>query len=666
MLDDRYRLVAPVGSGASAHVFLADDTRLRRRVAVKLLQEVLASDQHFLRRFEAEARLVAGLNHPHILAVHDWGHDGVPYLVTEYLAGGSLRSLLDSGIRLSESQALVVGLEAARALDHAHRRGLIHRDIKPDNLLFDDEGRLRIADFGLARALAESAITEPTGAFFGSARYASPEQARGSNLDGRSDIYSLALVLAEAVTGALAFDADTQLATLMARTERDFDPGESAGALRRPLLRAGRLEAAERPDADEFAVSLMATAEQLPRPEPLALGRSPVAEPAPGDRHDTTVVAASPDGDVSGAADAAAAGADASALTGPTDLDAGPGGAAGLGGERTDLSRRDRKVLARRERRRQRTDRLAAIERGEVRRRRWPWAIVAVVLLAAGAVAGWLVWDNNRVESFAAPNVIGASVDDLPDLLVDHDLVIRRLETRAEATTPGEVVAQDPEPGTAMEPGDELVVTVSLGEPLAAVPTDLVGLDLDAAGLQIEAALLTVGEVTQVFDEVAPAGQVMEVTTVLPELERGSPVDLVVSQGPAPRPVPADLVGIAVDDAVAAVEAARLSTSISEEYSDEVDQGLVISVEPESGTEVPVDSVVEILVSLGPEPVPVPDVEGLGITEAQRIIEEAGLVVIEIEGPPAQPVLTTDPPAGTEVFRGDRIVIFTVGAGTDG
>ena len=163
VLGDRYRLLRPVGSGSSGHVFLADDVRLRRRVAVKVLHPALADDEAFLRRFRAEARAAAALNHPNIMSVYDWGEevDG-PYLVCEYLGGGSLRSMLDMGRRLSTSQALLIGLEAARGLDYAHRRGLVHRDIKPANLLFDDDGRLRIGDFGLARALAEAAGPSPS------------------------------------------------------------------------------------------------------------------------------------------------------------------------------------------------------------------------------------------------------------------------------------------------------------------------------------------------------------------------------------------------------------------------------------------------------------------------------------------------------------------------
>src|SRR3954454_24781944 len=220
VLSGRYRLIAPIGTGASAVVYLADDTRLRRRVAVKILHQGLADDDAFLRRFRAEAHAAAALNHQHIVAVYDWGEDDhEPYLVTEYLGGGSLRATLDAGHRLSLSQALLVGLEAGRALDYAHTRGFVHRDIKPANLLFGEEGRLRVGDFGLARALAEAAWTEPSGSMLGTARYACPEQALGQPAGGKGDVYSLGLVLIEAVTGHVPFAADTTIATLMARVD---------------------------------------------------------------------------------------------------------------------------------------------------------------------------------------------------------------------------------------------------------------------------------------------------------------------------------------------------------------------------------------------------------------------------------------------------------------
>src|SRR4051794_11850171 len=272
VLSGRYRLIAPIGSGASALVYLADDTRLRRRVAVKLLHQALADDEAFLRRFRAEAQAAAALNHPHVLAVYDWGDDErEPYLITEYLGGGSLRAILDAGKRLTPSQALMVGLEAARGLEYAHTRGFVHRDIKPANLLFGEEGRLRIGDFGLARALAEAAWTEPSGAMLGTARYACPEQARGEAADGKGDVYSLALVLIEAVTGQVPFAADTTIATLMARVDTAVDVPAELGPLRNVLVSAGRPNRDERPDAGQFAVGLLAAAEELSRPEPLPL-----------------------------------------------------------------------------------------------------------------------------------------------------------------------------------------------------------------------------------------------------------------------------------------------------------------------------------------------------------------------------------------------------------
>ena len=291
VLGGRYRLIAPIGTGASAQVYLADDVKLRRRVAVKVLHAALADDDSFLRRFRAEAQSAAALSHPHIVAVFDWDDSDVPYIVTEYLGGGSLRAMLDAGHRLTTSQALVVGLETSRALEYAHRRGLVHRDVKPANLLFGDDRRLRLADLGLARALAEAAWTEPTGAVLGTARYASPEQAKGEKLDGRSDVYALALVLVEAVTGSVPFAADTTIGTLMARVDRPLEVPKALGALRGPLERAGHPERNLRPDAAELTSALLATAEQLDRPEPLPIVGAIADADIPDDGRDITVLA---------------------------------------------------------------------------------------------------------------------------------------------------------------------------------------------------------------------------------------------------------------------------------------------------------------------------------------------------------------------------------------
>src|SRR5882672_2953309 len=161
VLSGRYLLHGAIGTGASGRVYVADDQRLRRKVAVKVLHAGLADDAAFLRRFRAEAQLAASLRHPNIVTVYDWGEDEMPFMVLELLEGGSLRSILDRGDRLTPAQAAAVGRQVATGLDYAHVRGLVHRDVKPANLLFDEHGTARVADFGLARALAEASWTEP-------------------------------------------------------------------------------------------------------------------------------------------------------------------------------------------------------------------------------------------------------------------------------------------------------------------------------------------------------------------------------------------------------------------------------------------------------------------------------------------------------------------------
>ena len=206
------------------------------------------------------------------MAIFDWGADQhVPYLVLEYLGGGSLRAMLDRGRLLSPSQALMVGLEASRGLDYAHRRDLVHRDIKPANLLFGEDRRLRIADFGLARAIADAAWTEPAGVLLGTARYASPEQAKGEPVNGKSDVYSLALTLVESVTGEVPFAGETTVATLMNRLDRLMPVSAELGPLASVIERAGRPDPAERSTAAELGQGLITAAEKLPRPAPLAL-----------------------------------------------------------------------------------------------------------------------------------------------------------------------------------------------------------------------------------------------------------------------------------------------------------------------------------------------------------------------------------------------------------
>ena len=630
VVSGRYRLVASLGAGSSAQVFLADDVRLERQVAVKMLQPALADDDRFLRRFRAEARTVAAISHPNVVVVHDWGEDDVPYLVTEYLAGGSLRAMLHAGRTLSPSQALVVGLDVCRGLAHAHASGLVHRDLKPANVLFDTAGRLRIADFGLARAIAEASVTEPEGAVVGTARYAAPEQARGERLDGKADVYALALMLVEAVTGRVPFAADTTLGTLMARIERDLEVPEAVGALRPALERAGRLDPAERPDAEELGILLLAASERLDAPAPLPLvGALEEARLGGGvDEMTRTTMVPLPliaDGDD----------LDATAVAPPSPTDAEPPitpAGATIPGDGPDTAGRGR--------------------------RRWPVVLGALLLVALGAGAFFAV-DQLRTPTHEIPAVLGSQIDDLELIAEQNDWVLDQKKTRRDGTAPGEIVSTDPAAGEELEEGGTLVVVVSEGNQLTAVPTELDGLPLAEAAAALEAAGLDHSIARRVFHEEVPKDAVISSDGDIPaELPKGTAVPLVVSDGPEPRSVPDFADGAQYAAVAGELEAIGLVPVRQDEFSDDVAPGVVMRLSEAPGTEVPRGAEITVVVSKGPDLVAVPDLTGKTLAEAEAALEAAGLALGQDCCNSKGRVVTSDPPPGEKVKRGTSVNVF--------
>jgi serine/threonine-protein kinase len=625
VLGGRYRLLAPIGAGASANVFLAEDVVLRRRVAVKVLHPALAEDDAFLRRFRAEARAAAALNHPHVMAVYDWGEGGDegPFLVLELLGGGSLRALLDRGVRLSPSQALLVGLHTARGLDYAHRRGLVHRDIKPANLLFDDEGHVKIADFGVARALAEAAWTEPTGAVIGSARYASPEQARGETLDGRSDVYSLGLVIIEAVTGTVPFSADTTIATLMARTQSPVSAPDSLGPLGPIVERAGRLDPSERPEAAELARLLDGAARDLPRPAPIPVGEAVAAM-------DHLVV---PD-------------PDPTIITRPAPAKEQPKRT-----KATPLPVFDQDDTG--------SNLPVVPDAGERRRRRWPYVVLLVLLLAAGAVAGGIAIANARIPSHVVPAITGKTLDEARAEVRDEDFKVGIAGENYDEDVPqGQILQQDPKPGEKLKEGKTVAVTVSKGPQPRAVP-ELANLDRAAAEQRLSASGF-VPKIEKRNDENVKAGIVLDWNPKGTQA-RGAEITVVVSDGPAPRPIPNDLKGKSYDDAANELKALGLVPVRVDDYSDDVQTGQVFATDPAPGTPVAVGGKVTVKVSKGTATVTVPDVRGQSVDQATATLQQAGLNVTGLYGPRGAKgrVVLTDPQAGTKVKRGSGVVLYT-------
>ncbi len=276
VLGERYRITRVVSAGANTVIADAEDPELGRPVTIKLVRPEWAESPEFRHRFARTMKAMTTLSHPNIAAVYDWGEEQIgrrttAYGVVEYLAGGSLRDLFDRGRLLDPSQALMVGLEACRGLDFAHHKGLVHTELTPSKLVFGDDRRLRIVDFGLARLLGAHDWSEPATVATHVARYCSPEQALAQPVDGKTDVYSLALILAEAVTGTVPFAARSTVATLSARIGRLMPVSADLGPLASVLERAGRPEPAERSTASELGRALVGAAEKLPRPAPIPI-----------------------------------------------------------------------------------------------------------------------------------------------------------------------------------------------------------------------------------------------------------------------------------------------------------------------------------------------------------------------------------------------------------
>jgi beta-lactam-binding protein with PASTA domain/tRNA A-37 threonylcarbamoyl transferase component Bud32 len=655
VLGGRYRLVTPVGTGASAHVYLADDVSLKRQVAIKVLHPALAGDQAFLRRFRAEARAVAALNHPNVLRVYDWGEqDGEPYLVLEYLAGGSLRQIYDTRTLLTPQQAVRIGIEACAGLDYAHRRGLIHRDIKPANLLFDADGRLRIADFGLARALAEAAWTEPDGAILGTARYAAPEQVEGWVLDGKADVYGVALVLYEGVTGESPFIGDTTIATLMARIGALLPEHEALGPLGDVLVWAAAPDPAERYDAAQFGAKLVDLATSLPEPAPLPLVATEPADTDPfvmaaavglttvTDRPGLPVVrpGSEPIGDVTelglpGTADPMGPAAAPAADTEP-DTDAGSD---------TETPRHPR--------------------------RRWPLVVALCVLVTAlvGAGIAWAAEAKVFTPSGPVPELVGRSLPAATSVARAAHLEVQLAGRRTSITVPaGVVISQRPAARSGGRPvsvkhGSTIQLVVSSGLPQVPVPNVTTFSNCHDAVAAL-AAVHLVGvcpAAAAVYDSSVGVGGVVR-TEPAGSAPYGSTVTVVVSKGHAPVVVPAvSAPGSTYATAAAALTAAGFAPVQAQMYSSTVPVGQVISTVPDpSAGPVAFGSQVTVNISLGPKPVNVPSLVSRSSGEAVAALAALGLHAGGPYGPPgSRIVVSTSPDAGTSVPVGSTVQVYT-------
>lgn len=685
----RYRIEELVSSGSSAAVFNAQDDH--REVTVKVLSTDLGSDAEFAARFDRVMQATSALSHPTIQAVFDWGWvdlDGVPhpYVVSERLVGGSLRDVYDRGRRLSPSQALALGLDVSRGLDHAHRRNFFHGELSPSKLVFGADRRVRIIDLGISQLLADQWWADPSSLPTHMARYASPEQALGDAVGPPTDIYSLCLCLIEGVTADLPFIGDSTQSTLQARIGRLMPVSADLGPLAAVLERAGRPEPDERYSAAQFGRALMEQAAKLPRPEPIALVGSGLFDATPAPGIGVPPVAAPPQTPAAPTADVvsdeAETAVEAPVSTAP--LDPAFAISAEVAAQATaDDATDDEVVFAPPQSQDQalysapedsdevapppaemrapaglvgataaRSDATVAgggdggdggdgdgdggddDDGGSVRSRWLTRVVVPLALIVALAGLGLLAFRLFSTPSYEVPDLAGltttealAEVDDLGWIL---ELAIERsdLEPR-----PDHVVRTVPGPGQRLSRGEPFLIVASEGPEFRDLPV-LTGLSQAEAVSTLE-ALALVPELDEAFDEDTPLGEVIRWSVPSdPELSAGdqvlpgTEVLLVISLGPAPRTVP-DLFASPEAAAVEQLEALALAVEFTDPvFSDEAPAGTIASQTPPPGTEVARGSVIQLAISKGPDLVIFPDLSGTTFEEAQQLLAERDLEAV--------------------------------------
>jgi serine/threonine-protein kinase len=607
LLDGRYRIGPRIARGGMAGVYEATDTRLDRTVAVKVMHPGLGDDDEFAARFVREARAAARLSHPNVVAVYDQGDDtGTVYLAMELIDGITLRDVIRKEAPLPPGRALALLEPVLSALAAAHRAGLIHRDVKPENVLIAEDGRVKVADFGLARAVsADTQHTATGGVLIGTVSYLAPELVVDGRADTRADVYAAGVVLFELLTGVKPHEGETPIQVAYKHVHEDVPPPSTLVAglpayVDALVARATARDRSLRPaDAAVLLHQVHRVSHALAEgvaddPDltadltPLLAQAAPVEAPSPDDT--------APDPFDSGELAALMSPAEAVERTTRLHTTAPPPGPRSAPAPRRP------------------------------RRRRGPLVVLLSLLLVVGLGAGaWWFLDGRYTST---PGVLGltraAAVQELEDSGLTAELGDRAY---SETVPAGRVVATDPDPGGRVLDGGTVTVTLSLGKERYDVPK-LQGMTEDEAQDELADTHLAFGSSQERWSDAVPRGEVITSrpkagTTLRPD----TAVDLVVSKGPKPVTL-RDWVGKEADDALAWLEDRGLDGDVaSEQYSDTVDDGDVISMDPPGGTTLHRGDPVQLVVSKGPELVEVPSVRAQGVDAATATLEELGFHV---------------------------------------
>jgi len=664
LVDNRYLIRSKLARGGMSTVYLATDRRLERDVALKVLHPHMAGDPQFLDRLGREAKAAARLSHPHVVGVLDQGEDGpLAYLVMEYIKGHTLRDVIKDKGALTPRLALALIDPVVEGLGAAHAAGLIHRDVKPENVLIADDGRIKIGDFGLARAIS---TTTSTGALIGTVAYLSPELVMGRQADARSDIYSLGIMLYEMITGRQPFDGDVpiqvayqhvnsnvgapselvpgladeldelvQWCTANDPEQRPVDGNALLSELRhiRTNLSDGELDLrppAALPNsggpAGAAAGSVAAVAGARPGAQPGASGEAhtellggiqqPTEVISRDSHHPTTVLSGTPRPGAYGP------------LSAPDEPGFGATAEEPVGMPAPASKRALRKQDRDEEKARQRAAATPSrsLRPGNPRRRGLVWILVLVVLALLAAGAGWF-FGMGPGSPGTIPQLANKTVAEAQQLLRTAGFQSTTRDVFDDDVSPGLVVGSEPSAGQVVRKFESVSLAVSKGPELFPLP-ELTGKSLDDAKSALNGAGMALGPVTESYDDAAAAGTVLSQAPAKgTAAKHGTPVALTVSKGPQPIPVP-DVRGKDQDAAVKALEAAGLKAVVAPEpvFDRAVAKGKVAGQDPATGN-LTKGGTVTLTISKGPKFVQVPDVFRKPEAEAVKALKDAGFEV---------------------------------------
>ncbi len=617
LFDGRYQIVRKLGSGGMANVYLAEDQELGRRVAIKILDDRHASDEQFVERFRREAQNAAGLSHPNIVSIYDRGEaEGTYYIAMEYVEGRTLKELIVA----RGPSPIGIGVDYTRqilsALRFAHRNGIVHRDIKPHNVIVDGEGRVKVMDFGIARA-GTSQMTE-AGSIIGTAQYLSPEQARGAPVDQTSDLYSTGIVLYELLTGGVPFNGETPVEIAMkhlsqtpapASSHRPEIPRDLDYVITRALAKepADRYHSAEEMDADL---------------ERIARGIGVSAETAEA----ATSVLSRPD------------------LTEGATTIRPPGAATAASTTYTP-------------------GRYYEYDDTRSRRSVGPW-LAGLLLFALILVGGFFAYSRIQDQLSSTAQVTVPDVVGLKEQLAVANIKAKGLEAniRRESDSEvaqGTVVSQDPEPPVKIEKGNFVTIVVSTGKPKVRVP-GVVGKSRDDAVSELTSAGLK-PKVVKV-----PSNQAVDtVTAQAPkantEVIEGTEIRINVSSGPKPLAVP-NVVGTAYESAASQLQGAGFAVAREDVDSAEA-EGIVVGQDPGGNSLASKGSTITLQVSKGPKTSGIPDVTSQDVDSARTQLRGAGFKVSVVREDTNDPTLdgivtSQDPQGGEQAEPGSTVTIF--------